>query len=909
MGMNRFLLVLVILIVSSHVVYSQEMYYKLYADAEYDKLEKRLVQAIANQPQNVLFNHVYGILYATKEYQKNDLNKAYEYLLQAKTLYPSISTSDKERFAKLGLTQSRINKDFEDVCKQLWNIAVSDNTIEACNTFINKYDKAPKEIKEQALQYRNELAFAEAKKTHTIQSYQLFIQTYPKAEQVQLAITLRDEIAFEQAMKTNTLDALRDFMNNYPQSKFYAQVNTLYSERIFSEATKNKDYKSYERFIRDNPKNPMLPLAIERMVEIAKEKQDIKMLKKTVDYSVGIHFNYALYEYFKEFSKDGEYLTLYTFVQQYPRTFLDTLLAKEFKIAEKGERLDLSKPYDTVMAKYFEDYIRLAAPKEKAFLALQKYISNDIVAKDWNTAIAKVKKFEPYFGKNNKKISDLLQILSAQYDNNIIVRPIPGQVNTPTGGEYAPIITADNKYLYFCGSKRADNIGNEDIFISENEQGEWGKPRLLKELSTPQYNEAVISISNDGTQMIYFREGIIYYSEKSFGGWSQGVSVSDYINSGEWTGDAWITGDGNAIIFAAVRSEGMNYYTERNANLGVYHGAVHHQSDLYVSVKHPNGSWGKPKSLGPTINTIYTERSPFLYHDTKTLYFSSDGHGGLGNLDVYKSTRLSDTCWDCWSTPVNLGKEINTPEENWGYRISPDGKHFYFAARKTGEKFNDIMYVSIPSKFLPEHVVCLTGTLVDAKKKPIQATIVYEDLALGTIVGEAKTDPIDGSYFIALPNGKIYGYYIKHDSYYPESHFVDVTKNKESRTVREDITAISFDQMKQDKVAVRLNNLFFDTNKSNLLPYSIPELQRAAKIIQKYQLRVEISGHTDNVGEDDFNMDLSLRRAQAVKDFLVKEGCNPNLFEVKGYGETKPAQTNETLEGRAKNRRVELRFL
>lgn len=890
-------------------IQAQEMYYKLYNDGEFDKLEKRLVQAISNQPQNVLFNHVYGILYANTQYQKHDLHKAYEFLAQAKTLFPAISTSDKERFAKMGLTQSRVNRDLDSVCTQLWRKAQETNTIESCNFFINTYDKASKSIKEDAILYRNELAFAQAKQTHTISAYNSFIQTYPKAEQVALAIKLRDEIAYEQTIQTNTVEAFRTFLQQYPSSSLYPQVNKLYAERIFSEATKNKDYKSYERFIKENPKNVLLPVAIEKMVEIAKEKQDIKLLKKTVDYSVDIHFNYALYEYFKVFSQDGEYLTLYTFVQQYPRTFLDTLLAKEFKIAEKGERLDLAKPYDTVMAKYFEEYIRLAAPREKAFVALQKYISNDIIAKDWKTAIAKVKTFEPYFGKNYKKIADLLAILSAPYDNNVIVRSIPGQINTPTGGEYAPIITADNKHLYFCGSKRADNLGNEDIFISDNENGEWGKPRLVRELCSPQYNEAVISISNDGTQMIYFREGIIYYTEKTFGGWSQGVSVSDYINSGEWTGDAWITGDGKALIFAAVRAEGMNYYTERNANLGVYHGAIHHQSDLYVSVKQPNGAWGKPKSLGPTINTIYTERSPFLYHDMKTMYFSSDGHGGVGNLDVFKTTRLSDTCWDCWSTPVNLGKEINTPEENWGYRISPDGKNFYFAARKTGEKHNDVMYISIPGKFLPEHVVCLTGTLVDSKKKPISATIVYEDLALGAIVGEAKTDPIDGSYFIVLPNGKLYGYYVKHDTYFPQSHFVDLTKSKESRTVREDIQAVSFEQMRQDKVAVRLTNLFFDTNKSVLLPYSIPELKRVAHMIQKYQLRIEISGHTDSVGEDDFNMDLSLRRAQAVKDFLVQEGCDSALFEVKGYGETKPAETNETIEGRAKNRRVELRFL
>ena len=908
MGRYKIVVISFICLFYSSRLLSQEAYYNLYNEGSYDKLEKRLVEAIANQPQNVLFNHVYGILYATPAYTKYDLGKAYTYLLQAKTIYPNISVSEKERFAKLNLTQSRINSDFEAVCTKLWEQAKTKNTVQDCNVFINNYSKVPKELRDNAIQYRNSLAVIEAKKLHTIEAYQSFIDTYPQADDIQLIIKLRDELVYAQVMKTNTIEAFQLFLQKYPKSEFYGKVQKVYADRLFAEQTIPGDFRSYEKFIINNPKNPALPQAIEKMVAIAKEKQNIKMLRRTVDYSIDINYNYALYEYYKEFTKDGEYLTLYNFVLQYPRSFLDTLLAKDFKIAEKGERLDFIKPLDTTFSKYYVEYIKLAAPKEKAFVALQKLISLDVANKDWNKAISTVKKFQPYFGKNDHRINDLIQILSTPFDNTIIVRSIPGQINTKEGGEYAPIITADNKHLYFCGSKRTDNLGNEDIFVSDFENGVWGKPRILEELCTPDANEAVISVSTDGTKMIYFREGIIFYSEKTVGGWTQGESVSDNINNAEWSADATITSDGNAIVFASVRSEGMNYYVDENSSLGLYHGAIHHQSDLYVCIKTPSG-WSKPKSLGKTINTIYSDRSPYLHHDMKTLYFSSDGHGGIGNLDVFKSTRLSDTCWDCWSTPVNLGKEINTSDENWGYRISPEGKNFYFAARMPGEKFNDVMYVSIPSKYLPESVVSISGKLLDKNKKPISATIKYEDLTTGQIIGEAKVDPIDGSYFIVLPLGKMYGYYIDNDLYYPQSQFIDLTKTKGSRAISENIQVVSFQQMKQDKIPVRLNNLFFDTNKDNLLPYSIPELKRVAKIIKRNQLRVEISGHTDNVGEDAANMDLSLRRAQAVKDFLVKEGCPAALFEVKGYGETKPAETNDTPEGRAKNRRVELRFL
>jgi outer membrane protein OmpA-like peptidoglycan-associated protein len=293
----------------------------------------------------------------------------------------------------------------------------------------------------------------------------------------------------------------------------------------------------------------------------------------------------------------------------------------------------------------------------------------------------------------------------------------------------------------------------------------------------------------------------------------------------------------------------------------------------------------------------------------KTLYFSSDGHGGLGNLDVFKSTRLADTCWDCWTTPVNLGKEINNSEENWGYRIAPDGETFYYAGRLHNQTYNDIMMIAIPQALKPNAVVYVTGKVTTTNNQKLPATIVYEDLQTGERIGAATSDPTDGSFTISLPVGKVYGYYVEAEGYYPQAEAIDLTKQKQNQNITHDIQAVSFDEMKRDSIPVRLNNLFFETNKSNLLPYSLPELKRVAKILMKLQMPVEISGHTDNVGDDESNMSLSLRRAEAVKNFLIEQGCDETLFTIKGYGETKPVDSNDTFAGRANNRRVELRFL
>ena len=132
----------------------------------------------------------------------------------------------------------------------------------------------------------------------------------------------------------------------------------------------------------------------------------------------------------------------------------------------------------------------------------------------------------------------------------------------------------------------------------------------------------------------------------------------------------------------------MNLYTDNENN---YNGDNQYPSDIFISLKDKNDIWGRPFNIGDSINTRYTERSPFLHPDMKTLYFSSDGHGGLGKLDVFMTTRLHDSCWTCWSEPINLGKEINTIESNWGYKISTDGKTAYFTKEKTNYKENSLL--------------------------------------------------------------------------------------------------------------------------------------------------------------------------------------------------------------------------
>jgi len=554
----------------------------------------------------------------------------------------------------------------------------------------------------------------------------------------------------------------------------------------------------------------------------------------------------------------------------------------------------------TNISKY-ENYIKKASGNELAFVVLQKLIANNLKNKQYQSASRKVNGFSSYF-ENNPKYDNLLEILNEETNTTIELKPIT-TINT-SAQEYAPKISADSKSIYFCGNEREDNIGGEDVFRSDYVNNEWSEPSIVHGLSKHYTNDAIMSISVDGTYAIKFSDGKLGVSAKQLNGWSNIRYFADNINSGDWNGDAMFSSDGNAIIFASVREASFNY-----SETSEYHASNNYASDIYISLKDDNGNWGNPINLGQTINTPYSERSPFLHPDMKTLYFSSDGHGGLGKYDVFKTTRISEECWDCWTTPINLGKEINTIEDDWGYNISTDGEYAYFSKINPRDNNEDIYQLNIPPYLRPDYVATISGTILDSENQPLYADIRWEDLETGRNVGQSQSDPVDGSFFIVLPLGKVYGYYVDQDDYFPISNSIDLRDTVNAVAIEEDINVVSFKQMIDDGIAVPVNNLFFSIAQSSLLPNSIPELKRVAHIIQSNNLKVEISGHTDSIGDKRSNQILSEKRADAVKDLLVSEGCDPTMIITMGYGDAKPLMSNDTHEGRAKNRRVELRFI
>lgn len=349
--------------------------------------------------------------------------------------------------------------------------------------------------------------------------------------------------------------------------------------------------------------------------------------------------------------------------------------------------------------------------------------------------------------------------------------------------------------------------------------------------------------------------------------------------------------DGNVVIFSAKAKTSYELQPSEN---------------LFVAIKGDNGKWGKPFEIGNQVNTPFRDCSPFLHTDNTTLYFCSEGHGSLGQCDIYMTTRLSSDSWTDWSEPVNLGKQINTNANEADFALSPDGSTGHMTSNLSGQY--KVYSISMPIERATKNSTVVSGVVTDNKGAIVITQIIWEDLETQQVIGQTQTGG-DGRYTMTLADGKNYGYYISNSGYFPSSSNIDLRGKNLPARITNNIQVTPLSEMIGSGKPIVMRNLFFNSGNYKLLPASQSELQRVYNVIKDKDLSIEISGYTDNTGDDIANQVLSENRAKAVKEYLVKLGYPADKLSTIGHGRHKPIATNTTPTGRKQNRRVELRVV
>ena len=473
--------------------------------------------------------------------------------------------------------------------------------------------------------------------------------------------------------------------------------------------------------------------------------------------------------------------------------------------------------------------------------------------------------------------------------------------------EVRPMLSADGKLLYFARQNSPDNVGGrddgQDVWVcrlKDEKTQEWADAKNLGKPVNQAGPNGVASVSADGNSLLLINkyqpngtvtpEGASVSTRNKAGGWSfpKPINILDWYNKDKDQVDFYMANSGKTLLIAA----------EREGTAGGL--------DLYVSFLQQFGIWSKPLNIGKSVNTKGSEFAPFLASDDKTLYFASDGRGGYGKTDIFMTRRL-DSTWTSWSTPKNLGANINSKDRDEYYTVSAQGKYAYLVSDRTGvEKSRDIYRIQLEPEFRPEPVILVTGRVLDQNtQKPVAARVRYESLVTGEELGTAVTNPEDGTYTIVLPAGITYGYMAEAENYLAVEENLDATQINEYTIKQQDLYMVPFEVGQ----TIKLNNIFFEQSRHFLQKASYLELGRLAKLLKDYPtVEIILEGHTDGVGDAKLNLQLSVDRVNEVKRYLTTKGIGKNRIATMGYGGTRPVASNAEEETRKLNRRVEFKI-
>ena len=517
-------------------------------------------------------------------------------------------------------------------------------------------------------------------------------------------------------------------------------------------------------------------------------------------------------------------------------------------------------------------------------------------------------------GKGEELKQAVKQLEQIKAYREIFNNPVPfnpKKVDGPStqADEYLPMLSPDNQFLFFTrkgevDSKSAMGTVEKEYFVQSRRKYDGTYSTGIP--MPPPFNKGSYqggsSISVDNKVLfitiveqvvtrngVGFSNGDIYYSEFKGGSWSELKSIGNHINGRyTWEGQPSISADRKTLYFASARGED-NY------------GGM----DLYKTELQEDGSWVPAINLGPAINTSGNEKSPFMHSDSYTLYFSSDGHPGVGGQDVF-FTRMNE--FGKFDPPVNLGVPINTKDDEHGFMVSTDGKYGYFSSNLEQNGL-DIFYFDLPVEARPEEVVFVKGTV--ESKDPDAAkgmTIELKNMETNQVV-EGVVDEESGEYVAVVAASETQDVMMmaKKNGYAFTSQYINSGKDVVGKPMR--AKPLDFNPIKEGET-YQINNINFATDSYELNEQVMNILSEFVTFMEENpSVKVMIQGHTDNVGDANDNLTLSTNRAQAVNNYLVLEGIDPNRLEFKGFGESKPIASNDTEEGRSKNRRTEFVIL
>ncbi len=522
---------------------------------------------------------------------------------------------------------------------------------------------------------------------------------------------------------------------------------------------------------------------------------------------------------------------------------------------------------------------------------------------EFDKSIAEFEVSNQLFDEAFKKSYDYTQIksridfIAEQLGRSLVIEKemLPDLINGFTL-QYFPVLTADSKKLLFTKRDGLENYQTEDIYVAyyEDEVG-WSKPEGISNKINTSYNEGTCTISADGNILIYtscdapdsFGSCDLYIAYKVNGQWQRSQNMGKHVNSRSWDSQPSLSADGRILFFSSNRRGG-------------YGG-----NDIWYALRMADGSWSEAKNLGPIINTDKDEVSPFIYFNNEILFFASNGHQGFGGMDLFVARVINGE----FTVPENLGYPINDQQDQFSLFITAQRDYAYYTEShyEQGQVDRSFLYrFKFPEEIaLGEKLVVSQGKVLNGNTgQPIDAKLSLVSLSNDSTLYEFQSDGKTGEFMMIYPDRSFSGLYVEKKGYLPKIYNVERDSLKNQENLEISLTPIASGE------EFVFENIFFDFDKDELKPESRSSLIRLLQFLKENpQEKILITGHTDNVGSVSYNQNLSQRRAESVRQFLLMQGIVDERLFAEGKGDIDPIRPNDTAENRALNRRITISIL
>lgn len=856
------LILFLLLSVQLHAQNVPEAEYPFRHDIEkgrYDKAEEKIFRRLSRDTNNLECYYAAYWLYSTLDFPRHNLDRAYAFIARVRSLYQQADAKTLERLDRDSYSGARIDYDIRRISNLARSHAHSINTIDAYQHHLDHYTLAPTDIREAVTYSRDSLEFLMACNIGTLDMLQGFINRRPDSKVRPAAIRVRDSLAFLDADRRHTTAAYEAFRLAYPTSHLYARATDsvyLLDYRDVRLLNTEQYYRSYAR------RYPLSPYATRTL-----------WLADSIQYQHDID------------TADWHTFVQYLDSRNPSGSWADKALQGLARLAHRTGNIQATQ----------QVLLRLPTANSQS-ATLSSQLSRSLHHAYLHTSILNYPRFYSRYGAH-----------------------VPDSLRHHDSVAYHAV--------------NSEGMNSEKVAASTNSQF---SPDSLIQLLAP-YHEAYLLLQQriaDNLARHRFTAALATVDSYAhlFGTDPDYLVLRATLATAATSKNAKQPNKGaNATCQPtnAPQSYSPNGLVWVESRLSLTDREVDSSYNLYLIGYDDQGTLLPPVELGPAVNTPFHECAPYLHPDLRTLYFASDGHGALGGLDIYVTTRLSADDWTHWSQPVSLGATANSPQHDTPCSVTLDGTTLQYHTEQpradtppralsgygstTNPQSDPTVQITthtiqLSAELRPKRVATLTGTLLDTDGHPIASEICCEDPHTGRLLARCFSNPNDGTYRLHLPYGQNYSLYLHDSLYYPADVLLDLTyPPAKTTTYHPQLPLVTYAQIITGSEPLILHNVIHHPANWQFDSVANSQLIRLADIINRRHLTIEIGSHVDGPSGDLDNQLLTQRRAEAIRDFLVQHGCNPDHITAVGYGSSRPIiGDNPTHQS---NRRTEIRVI